>query len=91
MKGAFRFCISTFTNCRFLLLFEALSGMLINLEKSLIIPVGDVEDPELLAQELGCNINSLPTSYLGLPLGARHKSLAVWDSVEEDFRKRLAI
>ena len=33
----------------------------------------------------------LPTSYLGLPLGAHHKSVAVWDGVEERFRKRLAM
>ena len=32
-----------------LLMFEALSGMWINLEKSSIIPVGEVEDPETLA------------------------------------------
>ena len=33
----------------------------------------------------------LPTSYLGLPLGAHHKSVVVWDGVEERFRKRLAM
>ena len=60
-----------------LLLFEALSSMRINLEKSSIIPVGDVKDLEILAQELGCNISTLPTSYLGLPLGVKHKSLVV--------------
>ena len=43
-----------------------------------------------LASELGCNIGSFPTSYLGLPLGARHKALGVWDSIEERYRKRLA-
>ena len=30
------------------------------------------------------------TTYLGLPLGAKHKAPRVWDSVEERFRKRLA-
>lgn len=72
-------------------LFEALFGIHINLDKSSIILVDDVEDLEILAQELGCNINSLPTSYLGLPLGLRHKSPAVWDSVEEQNRTRLGI
>ena len=57
--------------------------MRINLDKSSITPVRDVESPEVLAQELGCNVNLLPTTYLGLPLEARHKSLAVWDNVEE--------
>ncbi|RVW33020.1 hypothetical protein CK203_041517 [Vitis vinifera] len=33
----------------------------------------------------------LPSSYLGLPLGAPHKSTAVWDGVEERFWRRLAI
>ena len=42
-----------------------------------------------LASELGCNIGSFPTSYLGLPLGAKHKALGVWDSIEERYRKRL--
>ena len=36
-------------------------------------------------------VGSLPTTYLGLPLGARHKSTMVWDAVEEKFRKRLAL
>ena len=68
-----------------LLLFEVMSGLRIDLDKSSIILVGDVESPEVLAQELGCNVNLLPTTYLGLSLGARHKSLAVWDNVEEKF------
>ena len=70
--------------------FEALLGLKINLNKSEIIPIGPVAYVEELASELGCKVGSLPTSYLGLPLGAKHKALGVWDSVEERFRKRLA-
>ena len=40
-----------------LLLFETLSGLHINLDNSTIILVGEVENPEVLAQELGCNVN----------------------------------
>ncbi|RVW96170.1 LINE-1 reverse transcriptase-like [Vitis vinifera] len=69
---------------------EALSGLRINLDKSEILPVGRVENLELLALEVGCKVGRLPTSYLGIPLGANHKSVAVWDGVEERFRKRLA-
>ena len=65
--------------------------MRINLDKSFILPMRDVENPDLLALELGCKVGSLPTTYLGLPLGARHKSTMVWDAVEEKFRKRLAL
>ena len=70
--------------------FEALSSLKINLNKGEIIPIGPVDNAEELATELGCKTRSFPTSYLGLPLGAKHKALGVWDSIEERFRKRLA-
>ncbi|RVW97064.1 hypothetical protein CK203_029994 [Vitis vinifera] len=71
--------------------FEACSGLKINLEKSKLIPVGKVHDIEGLAMELGCKMGGLPSCYLGLPLGAPFKSMAVWDGVEERFRRRLAM
>ncbi|KAL6319524.1 hypothetical protein AAG906_014200 [Vitis piasezkii] len=37
------------------------------------------------------SVGRLPTSYLGLSLGAHHKSVAIWDGVEVRFRKRLAM
>ena len=74
-----------------LMWFEAISGLNINLEKSEILPVGSVENAEVLASELGCKVGSLPSTYLGLPLGAPHKSVVVWDGVEERMRKRLAL
>ena len=63
--------------------FEAISGLSINLNKSEILLVGKVENVELLAFELGCKVGALPFTYLGLPLGAPHKSVVVWDGVEE--------
>ncbi|RVW45833.1 hypothetical protein CK203_086256 [Vitis vinifera] len=74
-----------------LLWFETTSGLRINLNKSEILPVGRVENAELLAAELGCKVGSLPSTYLGLPLGASHKSVMVWDGMEERMRKRLAL
>ena len=74
-----------------LMWFVALSGLKINLSKSALLPVGSVENPKSLALELGCNLGSLPTTYLGLPLGAKHNSMRVWDGVEEKFMKRLAL
>ncbi|KAL6314020.1 hypothetical protein AAG906_011754 [Vitis piasezkii] len=73
-----------------LLWFEAASGLRINLDKSEIIPVGEVEEIEVMAVELGCRVGSLPSHYLGLPLGAPHKASSVWDGVEEKVRRRLA-
>ena len=70
--------------------FEAMSGLRINLDKSELIPVGCVDDVEELTAAIGCKVGSLPTTYLGLPLGAQYRSLAVWDGVEERMRKKLA-
>ncbi|WKA01785.1 hypothetical protein VitviT2T_020047 [Vitis vinifera] len=74
-----------------LMWFEAVSGLRINLEKSELIPVGRVENINDLALKFGCRVGSLPSTYLGLPLGAPFKSISVWDGVEERFRKRLAM
>ncbi|RVW49964.1 hypothetical protein CK203_091799 [Vitis vinifera] len=71
--------------------FEAILGLRINLDKSEILPMGIVENVEMLALELGCKVEALPSTYLGLPLGAPHKVVAVWDGVEERIRKRLAM
>ena len=51
--------------------FEAVSGLKINVNKSEIFPIGTVANLEELASELGCKVGSLPTSYVGLPLGAK--------------------
>ena len=45
-----------------LMWFEALSGFKINLNKSEVIPMGAVDNVEVLASELGCKVGSLPTS-----------------------------
>ncbi|WJZ83279.1 hypothetical protein VitviT2T_002974 [Vitis vinifera] len=74
-----------------LMWFEAASGMRINLDKSELIPVGRVMDIDDLALDFGCKVGSLPSTYLGLPLGAPFKSVAVWDGVEERFHKRLTM
>ncbi|RVW48585.1 putative mitochondrial protein [Vitis vinifera] len=71
--------------------FEAVSGLKINLAKSEVILVGEVEDIEELAVEIGCRVGALPTVYLGLPLGANHKATTMWDRVEVRMRRRLAL
>ena len=71
--------------------FEAISGLKVNLSKTEAFPVGEGIPMETLTSVLGCKIGSLPTTYLGLPLGAPYKSIRVWDTVEERFRKRLSL
>ncbi|RVX17793.1 hypothetical protein CK203_004242 [Vitis vinifera] len=71
--------------------FEAASGLRINLAKSELIPIGEVEEIEEMVVELGCKVGALPSVYLGLPLGAHHKAISMWDGVEERMRRRLAL
>ena len=52
---------------------------------------GRIADVHVLALELDCKVGTRPSSYLGLPLGAPHNSIAVWDGIVERFRKRLTL
>ena len=70
--------------------FEACSGLKINLGKSELIPVGNVPNLEEFAKVLRCKVGAIPTTYLGLPLGAPYKFSKVWEGVEERFQKKLA-
>ncbi|RVX19195.1 Succinate dehydrogenase subunit 6, mitochondrial [Vitis vinifera] len=67
------------------------SGLRINLAKSEIIPIGEVDEILEMAVELGCKVGQLPSTYLGLPLGAPNKAVCVWDGVEERMRWKLAL
>ena len=73
-----------------LLCFEALSRLRVKLEKSVILLVGDVENLDQLACELGCRVGALHSTYLGLPLRSKQNSVRVGEGIEEKFRKRLA-
>lgn len=71
--------------------FEAISGLKINLDKSKLIPIGEISNIEHLASVLGCKVGSLPSTYWGLPLGVPFKSIHAGDAVEERFQRRLAL
>jgi hypothetical protein len=68
------FCNARPSQLRYLrslfLLFEAASGLKVNLAKSASIPVGDVDQMVSLADILGCGVAILPEKHLDLPLGA---------------------
>jgi hypothetical protein len=85
------FCGANPHHLRFLrvlfLSFEAVSGLKINLAKSVLVPVGDVDNMDELANIIGSGVSSLPLKYLGLPLGAPFKAKSIWDGKIE---KRLA-
>ena len=67
-----------------------MSGLRVNLSESELIPVGDGPNVHVLACFFGCEVDHLPSSYLGLPLGALCKSTTIWNPVIERFHKRLA-
>ncbi|XP_059669320.1 uncharacterized protein LOC132314474 [Cornus florida] len=63
---------------------------LINVGKSVLVPVGDVPDISSLATVLGCGVGYFPLPYLGLPLGVSSTLIGNWDSVINRYEKRLA-
>lgn len=72
------------------MLFEAMSGIHINMSKSIIQPVNEVPDLENLADIMCCSIGSFPTNYLGLLLGASYKLVGAWSVIVEKLERRLA-
>ncbi|GMJ04378.1 hypothetical protein HRI_004107000 [Hibiscus trionum] len=76
---------------RTLRVFEVASGLRLNLKKSSLFGV-NVEDSllELWAKKINCQVGKFPTVYLGLPLGPKSNSLALWEPVIESFYSHLA-
>lgn len=52
-----------------LLCFEAVSGLMVNLEKSELVPMGEVPKIAILAELLCCTVGKLSMVYLGMPMG----------------------
>jgi hypothetical protein len=73
-----------------LVCFEAAAGLKVNLFKSVLVPVGLVENVGQLAGLLGCGYGEVPLKYLGLPLGASFKLKAMWAGLEDMMVRRLA-
>ena len=73
-----------------LLCFQAVTGLKVNVLKSEMVPIGEVPNVFVLAEILGCRVGSLPMTYLGMPLGASHKSPTVWNPILEKFEHKLA-
>jgi hypothetical protein len=66
------------------------SGLKINLSKSDIIPIGEVDDLDSLARIIGCMLALLTMKYLGLSLGTPYKSSSIWNDIVEKIYRRLA-
>uniref|UniRef100_A0A7N2KZU0 Reverse transcriptase domain-containing protein n=1 Tax=Quercus lobata TaxID=97700 RepID=A0A7N2KZU0_QUELO len=61
----------------------------VNALKSEKVPIGEVPNIHVLAEILGCRIGSLPMTYLGMPLGASHKSPTIWNPILEKIERKL--
>jgi hypothetical protein len=73
-----------------LLYFEAVLGLGVNLGKSVIVAIGEVENIGALANILGCSVAGLPMKYLGLPLGALYKDVVMWNDMIEQSECQMA-
>ncbi|WMV22162.1 hypothetical protein MTR67_015547 [Solanum verrucosum] len=73
-----------------LVLFEGVSGLHINWRKSFMYPINEVNNMSYIASILGGVVGTLPTTYLGMPLGAKSKSIEIWNGVIEKCEKKLA-
>ena len=73
-----------------LLCFQAVTGLKVNVLKSEMVPIGEVNNVHALAEILGSRIGTLPMTYLGMPLGASHKSPTIWNPILERIEQKLA-
>ena len=64
--------------------------MRVNGGKSEIVPVGGVENLNVLACVLCCRVGSLPMTYLSMPLGAHCKDSSIWNPIIEKMERRLS-
>jgi hypothetical protein len=60
-----------------LLFFEAVFGLKVNLAKSVLVHVGNVDNVDELASILDCGTSFLPLKYLHIPLGASYKAKSI--------------
>ena len=54
-----------------------MTSLKVNVAKSEMIPIGEVNNVHALAEILGCRVGTLPMTYLGMPLGAFHKAPSI--------------
>jgi hypothetical protein len=69
---------------------EAISDLKINIAKSLLVLVGEVQEVNELASLRGCKVDALPMMYLGLPLDSSFIFKFVWNRIVEKIEQGLA-
>ena len=74
-----------------LCLFEQLTGLKINFHKSELFCFGRANDEqEAYRQLFGCELGTLPFTYLGIPIHHRKLTNREWKCIEDRFEKKLS-
>ena len=73
-----------------LIFFEAIN-LKVNVDKSGIVPIGEVGNLDALACTLCCKVGCLPMTYLGMPLEAHYKDSSIWNLIIEKMEKALRL
>ncbi|XP_071740487.1 uncharacterized protein [Rutidosis leptorrhynchoides] len=69
--------------------FEIFSGLKVNFSKSCLYGMGvQTEAINNMTTYIGCQVGSLPFTYLGLPIGQKMKNIKDWEKVIEKFHTR---
>ena len=66
-----------------LLCFQAVTGLKVNVVKSEMVPIKEVNNMLALVEILGYRVGALLMIYLSMPLGASHKSPSIWNPILE--------
>ncbi|XP_059623114.1 uncharacterized protein LOC132266277 [Cornus florida] len=94
MDDTLVFCDIDVSQLRYLICvlvyFQTVSGLKVNMGKSVLVHVGEVQEVASLAAVIGCGTSSFLISYLGLPLGDSSRSVGSWNPVIKRFERRLA-
>ena len=64
--------------------------MKVNVRRSEIVPIGEVNNLDALANILQYRVGSLPMKYLGMPLGTSFKTASIWNLILEKMEKKLS-
>ena len=76
---------------RVLRCFQVMSGLNINFNKSYLFGVCFKQhNLGEWADMISCKVGVFPSTYLGLPLGAKANSIKMWEPIVEKFGRRLA-
>ena len=67
-----------------------MTGLNVNVAKSEMVPIEEVNNVNALAEILDCRVGALPMTYLGMPLAASHKSPSIWNPILEKIERKLA-